>query len=111
VPPFVRAWLAAFVFTQIVEVPIYSRFLRCSLLVAFGASAITHPIVWFGFFTPHWHAHYLVKLVSAELFAWLTEAAYFRFLFKKKNALLWALVANGSSLGLGLLSRALFGSP
>jgi len=106
-----RAWFVAFAFTQIVEVPIYSRGLRCSLLTAFGASAITHPIVWFGFFTPAWHASYMTKLVAAELFAWLAEAAYFRFIFKRKNALLWSLVANASSLGLGLLSRHLFGSP
>ena len=109
--PFVRAWLVAFAFTEIVEVPIYYRGLRCSFLVAFGASAITHPIVWFGFFTPAWHAAYMTKLVAAELFAWLAEAAYFRFIFKKKNALFWSLVANASSLGLGLLSRHLFGSP
>jgi hypothetical protein len=108
---YLRAWLTAFIFTEIVEVPIYSRFLPCSLLVAFGASAFTHPIVWFGFFTPHWHAHYIVKAVAAELFAWLAEAAYFAFIFKKKNALLWSLVANASSLGLGLLSRHLFGAP
>jgi hypothetical protein len=111
VTPFVRAWLTAFVFTEIVEVPIYSTGLGCSLLAAFGASAITHPIVWFGFFSPAWHASYAVKLVAAELFAWLAEAAYFSFIFKKDRALLWSLVANGSSLGLGLLSRHLFGSP
>jgi hypothetical protein len=37
------AWLQAFVFTQIVEVPIYMRSMRCSVWAAFGASAITHP--------------------------------------------------------------------
>jgi hypothetical protein len=111
VTPFLRAWLAAFIFTEIVEVPIYATALGCSFLAAAGASAITHPIVWFGFFTPHWHAAYLVKLVAAETFAWLVEAAYFRFIFKKRNALLWSLLANASSLGLGLISRHLFGSP
>jgi hypothetical protein len=111
VTPYVRAWLAAFVFTEIVEAPIYCRGLDCSLLCALGASAVTHPIVWSGFFTPHWHASYVVKMVSAEVFAWLVEAAYFRILFKKRHALFWSLVANASSLGLGLLSRQLFGSP
>jgi hypothetical protein len=106
-----RAWFSAFVFTQLIEVPIYSRALSCSLLVAFGASAITHPIVWFVFFSPYWHAAYLTKFVAAETFAWLAEAAYFRFLFGKKRALLWALIANASSLSLGLLSRHLFGVP
>jgi hypothetical protein len=106
-----RAWLVAFVFTELVEVPIYATGLSCSLLGAFGASAITHPIVWFCFFTPHWGASYATKLASAELFAWLVEAAYFRFLLGKKNVLLWSLFANAASLGLGFLSRALFGAP
>ena len=84
-----RAWFSAFVFTQLIEV----------------------PIVWFVFFGPWWHAAYLSKLVAAEVFAWLAEAAYFRVLFGKKRALLWALVANASSLSLGMLSRHLFGIP
>jgi len=106
-----RAWLAAFVFTEIVEVPIYWRGLRCSPFAALGASAITHPIVWFGFFAPCWHAAYVTRVVAAELFAWLAEAAYFRYLWRKERALLWALVANAASFGLGLLSRYLFGWP
>ena len=113
-----RAWLAAFIFTQLIEIPIYFRGLSCSLWAAFGASAITHPIVWFGFFSPYWRnfyssgtAFYYSHLVMAELFAWLAEAAYFRFLFKKQRALLWAAIANAASLGLGFLSRYLFGVP
>jgi hypothetical protein len=105
------AWLAAFVFTQIIEVPIYTRWLRCSPLVAFGASAITHPIVWFGFFHPAWHAPYALKLVLAEVFAWLVEAAYFGLILRQRRVLLVALVANAASLGVGLLSRWLFGAP
>lgn len=106
-----EAWLRAFLFTQLIEVPIYWRGLRCRLPVAFGASAITHPIVWFVIFSPRWQASYGVKLVVAELFAWLLEAAYFRVVFKRPRALLWALIANAASLGLGLLSRRLFGAP
>ena len=105
------AWLAAFVFTQLIEVPIYLRWLKCSPVVAFGASAITHPIVWFAFFHRAWHAPYVTKLVLAELFAWLVEAAYFAFLFRRRQALLATLVANAASLGVGLLSRWLFGAP
>ena len=107
-----RAWLVAFAFTELVEIPIYKAGLSVSLLAAFGASAITHPIVWFVFFNPRWAAgHYTATLVAAELFAWLVEAAYFRFVFGRRRALLWSLVANASSLGLGSLSRALFGVP
>jgi hypothetical protein len=107
----VRAWLTAFLFTQLVEIPIYWRSLRCSLLAAFGASAITHPIVWFVFFHPALPGDYITRVIAAELFAWLAEAAYFRFVFHKRWALVWSAVANASSFGLGLLSRALFGVP
>ena len=106
-----KAWLSAFVFTQLVEVPIYTWAFSCSLLVAFGASTLTHPIVWFGFFSPYVPAGYWTKVVLAELFAWLAEAAYFRFLFKKNRTLIWSAVANAASLSLGLLSRYLFGAP
>jgi hypothetical protein len=105
------AWLRAFLFTQLIEVPIYVRGLRCSPWVAFGASALTHPIVWFGFFSPRWQAGYTTKLVAAESFAWLAEAAYFRLGFRRPRAWFWSLAANGASLGLGLLSRRLFGGP
>jgi hypothetical protein len=104
----VRAWLLAFAFTQLVEVPIYVRGLRCRPLTAFGASLLTHPVVWFGFF--QLPGSYAARLVAAELFAWLVEAAYFR-LFGLRRVLLWSLVANAASLAAGLASRALFGTP
>jgi len=104
-------WLRAFLFTQLVEVPIYMRGLRCSLPVAFGASALTHPLVWFGFFSPRWQAPYSLRLVASELFAWLAEAAYFRFAWKRSRAWFWSLCANAASLALGLASRRLFGGP
>jgi hypothetical protein len=106
----VRAWLLAFVFTQIVEVPIYVRGLRCRPHLAFCASALTHPIVWFGFFHPAVPGSHLVRVIAAELFAWLAEAAYFR-LLGFRQAWWWSLVANASSLGAGLASRTLFGVP
>lgn len=104
---FLRAWAWAFLFTQVVEIPIYAIALRVSLPAAFGASALTHPIVWFAFFNPIFDEQpYWPRVVAAELFAWLAEAAYFRFGFKKDRALLWALVANGASVLLGFASRA-----
>jgi hypothetical protein len=105
-----KAWLLAFLFTQLVEVPIYWRLLRCRPLTAFGASAITHPIVWFVIAPPNWPAPYLVRAITAELFAWLVEAAYFR-LLGHRRALLVALGANLASVALGLGCRALFGFP
>ena len=105
------AWLQAFLFTQIIEVPIYMRTMRCSGWAAFGASTITHPIVWFGFFHHAVPGSYTTKIVAAELFAWLAEAAYFRFGWRYRRAWLWALCANAASFGLGMLSRHLFGVP
>lgn len=107
---YVHAWLFAFAFTQIVEVPIYRRLFRCSLLRAFGASALTHPVVWFVIF-PHWDATYVVKSIGAELFAWSVESAYFAWTVGLRRAVAGAFVANAASVGLGLLSRSLFGVP
>ncbi len=107
---YVQAWLIAFVFTQLVEVPVYSVGLRIGILPALGASAITHPLLWFVFF-PHVDLSYGAKLVTSELLVFLVEAAYFAFLFRRKRALLWSALANGASLGLGMLSRWLFGVP
>jgi hypothetical protein len=107
-----RAWLIAFVFTQMVEVPVYSRGLRVGLLPAFGASAITHPILWFVIF-PFLPLPYLWLVVVGEAFAFLAEAAYFAFLVRRPwvRALLWSALANGASYGIGMLSRTLFGVP
>jgi hypothetical protein len=109
--PYVLAWLRAFVFTQLVEMPIYRRAFGSTWLVAFGASALTHPIVWFGVFHPRVPLGYAEKLVLAELFAWLAEAAYFRALLGPRRALAWSLVANAASALLGWGCRALFGLP
>ncbi len=105
------AWLRAFLFTQLVEMPIYACALECSIPVALGASAITHPVVWFGFFHPWFDASYWSRVFAAELFAWLVEAAYFAFLFRKRHALFWAFIANGASVTTGFLSHALFDVP
>ncbi len=107
---YLKAWLAAFLFTQIVEMPIYSLGLRVGPLPAFGASAITHPLLWFVFF-PYVSLPYLWKLVISEALVFLVEAGYFAFLLRRRRALLWSALANGASLGLGLLSRHLFGMP
>ena len=107
----IRDWLIAFVFTQLVEVPIYSVAMPCSPLVALGASAITHPIVWFVIFNPRWQAGYLARTAMAEAFAVVVEALYFAVLFRKRRAWLWSLLANAASFGAGLASRTLFGLP
>lgn len=108
---FFRKWLFAFIFTQLVEVPIYRRAFDCSFLVAFGASAITHPIVWGVFLLKPWPASFMTNAIGTELFAWLAEAAYFHFVFGYKRALWWSLVANATSLALGLLCTHFFNFP
>jgi hypothetical protein len=107
-----KRWLAAFLFTQVVEVqvPIYGYALRGRALVAFGASALTHPIVWF--VIPRvWHGGgYLGLVAVSEAFAILAEAFY----MKKAglaHPLRWSIAANLASSSLGLTSRFLFGWP
>lgn len=120
-------WAFAFIFTQIVEVPIYVRGLRVSPLKAFGASALTHPVVWF-VIPAVWAALYRFAAradsrfvlsptaqfwgygVLAEGFAVAAEAIYFHALGAKKT-LRWALLANATSALIGLASSRLTGWP
>jgi hypothetical protein len=105
-----HAWAIAFLFTQMVEVPIYAVGLRVGLFPAFGASAITHPVLWFVIF-PYLHVSYFWLIVIGESFAFLVEAAYFAFVFRRRRALLWSALANAASFSAGMLSRRLFGVP
>jgi hypothetical protein len=109
----VSAWLAAFAFTQAVEVPLYTwalRRRRVAALWAFGASALTHPVVWFVMPQLSWPGGYWGYVAAAETFAVGVEALYLRSL-GVRWPLLWALLANGASASLGLASRAWFGWP
>jgi len=121
------SWLVAFAFTQVVECPVYLVALRdadgrgaqrrawwCKLVIAFGASAITHPIVWFGF--PRlWLGlgelgGYWTMVACAEAFAVGVEAGYLR-AFRVAQPWAWSVLANAASFGLGLVSRVLLGWP
>ena len=102
-------WLVAFALTQLVEMPIHARALRdrgrARWALAFAASAMTHPFVYFGFpllLVPNTCAYLLV----AESFAVLAEAAWLRKL-GVRDALAWSLVANASSVGVAASLRAL----
>jgi hypothetical protein len=120
-------WLWAFLFTQAVEVPIYVFGLRARPIEALGASALTHPIVWFvipplfewiylALLAPHPslrlapEPRYWTMVVLAEAFAIGAETLYMR-AFDRENALRWSLAANLASVTLGLISRSLFGFP
>jgi hypothetical protein len=106
----VLSWLAAFFFTQLIEVPIYVRGPRVRPAVAFGASLLTHPLLWVAVAHPSAPGTYLARVVVAELAACLIEALYLH-LWGARRALLWSLLANAASLMFGLLSRAVFGVP
>ena len=115
-------WLLAFAVTQVVECPIYvaalgrdgpKRSLRDRLSLAFAASAITHPVVWF--VIPHlWRVTgqgtgYAGLVVTSEAFAVLVEAELLRG-FGLRRSLVWSLVANGASAGLGYLLLPVLGA-
>lgn len=120
-------WLSAFAFTQAVEVPLYVALVRRSvragaterpthlatqIALAFGASAVTHPIVWF--LIPRIpYGPYAEMVARAELFAVVVEGFYFYTLevVPLRRALLWSLLVNAASASLGLLSRWAFGWP
>lgn len=125
--PYVWAWLGAFAFTQVVEVPLYRALLPCSARAAFVPTLLTHPIVWFVLF-PYLQASYTTRLWLAELFAVITEALVCLVLLRRAaaeapeqrlpntgtllpRALAVATCANVASLALGLTSRRLFGVP
>ncbi|MDP3155847.1 MAG: hypothetical protein Q8N23_24460 [Archangium sp.] len=103
-------WLVAFFFTQLFEMPIYWK-ASGSLRVAFFASAMTHPIVWFVFPMLMDHGvEYWPMVLLAETFAVLGEASWLRF-NGVPRPLLWSFVANSCSVGCGFALRELIGFP
>jgi hypothetical protein len=117
----------AFTLTQLIEVPIYMRGARVRPTIAFGASALTHPVV--GFVIPHvadaiyaWMSRRGIEVVYrqdfrtlgfallAEGFAVVVEAIYLG-AFKVKRAFAWSLLANAMSAGIGYLLSSLTGWP
>ena len=105
-------WLVAFFFTQLFELPIYWK-ATGSLRVAFFASAITHPIVWFVFpLLMEQGLGYAPMVVLAEAFAVFVEALWLRWNgLPPARAFLWSLGANGLSVTCGFLMRSWLGFP
>ncbi len=99
--PALKAWLAAFAFTQLIEVPLYLAATGRRWVAAFGASLITHPIVWF-VFPRYWpRGHWESMVACAELFAVAIEAAWLAS-FGVKRPIEWAFAANAASFVTGL---------
>jgi len=113
---YVARWALAFVFTEAVEVGVYRWALRWAegerfahpWLAALVPSLVTHPFVWFAF--PYLPLPWVWMVVAAETFAVVVEALLL-WRWKVPWALGWSFLANGLSLGLGLLSRSIFGLP
>lgn len=125
----VQDWFAAFVFTQVLEVPIYYVALgrRAGALegpswrlgFAFLLSMATHPYVWFVipslFYSQAWDSltytypwldawRYWLFFAGAESFAVVAEGLMLRGL-RVPRPMLWALAANAFSAFSGLLMR------
>ncbi|MEZ4389649.1 MAG: hypothetical protein R3A48_01025 [Polyangiales bacterium] len=104
-------WLIAFAFTEATEAPVYVRLLGVSWPRALAASAITHPVVWWVLANPRGPVPPAWRFVIAEGFAVLVEAWWFSRDTSWRRALAASALANATSVGLGLASRALFGLP
>ena len=112
---YAQAWLAAFGCTLVVEViaatpvlaPSGAHWLRRAGVVIL-ANFATHPIVWFVF--PEAGNMDAARLVAAELFALFVETAAYLLVWPRVGVLrafAASAVANGASLGAGLVLRAL----
>jgi hypothetical protein len=100
--PALKAWLIAFAVTQAVEVPIYGLgATERKWGVAFGASLITHPIVWF-VFPRYFPGSYPVMIACAELFAVAIEATWLAS-FGVRKPIEWSFFANMASFCTGLV--------
>ena len=100
-------WLAAFILTQVLEMPVYLRASRAlawpsRLACAFGASTLTHPVIWH--LLPWERAPYVPLLLAAEMFAVGVEALWLR-AWRVPHPWLLALFANGFSLIVGSVLR------
>ena len=104
------SWATAFVLTQATELPVYWWGTRDAALspawrlaIGLGASAVTHPVVWFvlrGWLSP-WLGFAAFFLI-AETFAVGVEALYLRS-FGVPHPWRLSLVANTTSASIGLL--------
>lgn len=109
-------WPIAFALTQVLEMPVYWWGTRSSelsvgqrLAAGFGASALTHPILWFVLYpTLAGPLGYWTFFVVGEALVVIVEALYLRAFGVRRPGLL-ALGANAFSAGVGLWVAPLLG--
>jgi hypothetical protein len=112
-------WLLAFLLTVAVEVPLATLCFRAAetrvwtrLGKLFFANLATYPLVWFAF--PLLPLSAVWNTAFAEGFAWLTEVAFFCFVFPKASLRRAAIVsgcANAASFVVGLAAYRLSAWP
>ena len=103
-------WLLAFALTQSVEMGVYAqaharpRPLRERLAIAFAASGISHPVLWFFIvpvLTDDAGLRWWTTVAIGEAFAVLSETALL-WAFGVRMPIVWALMANATSFLVGL---------
>jgi hypothetical protein len=112
-PLYVTKWFFAFLFTMTLEVPVVVALTRSlelawprRLAVAITAQCASHPAVWF--IWPALGMTYRDQIIASEIWAFGSETLiYFAVMrgLKFHRALLIALVANGLSYGLGVVTQ------
>jgi hypothetical protein len=109
----VKLWAAAFALTQVVEAPLYLLLSRRMpafrrWCYALGASAITHPVLWFAL---PWESagtsrNYWTLAIAGEAGVLAVEIVY-GFLLRAPRPVLAACTANAASILAGILLQFL----
>ncbi len=103
-------WIMAFILTQVIEITAGMLFWRDDevsslrkIATLFGASLITHPMVWFIFPQIRDEAgmSYGEYLLMAESYAYGVEALYY-YAFRIKHPILLSVIANSCSFLTGV---------
>ena len=104
-------WITAFTITQVLEISVGNIFWKDTnvsrakkILILFGASLITHPMVWFVFsdIRNDGGFSYYEYLFMAESYAYGIEAWYY-YILKVKRPVLLSIITNTCSFCAGLL--------
>ena len=103
-------WIMAFTLTQVIEITVGMLFWRDDkvsspkkVAILFGASLITHPMVWFIFpqIRDEGGYSYGEYLLMAESYAYGVEALYY-YAFRVKRPILLSVLANSGSFLTGV---------